>query len=159
MSSNKPIRVLAPSKDSGINVAAIAALTSQQVAEWRRQGIGEYYLDALGEAYHALLMKDLSPGAAARRLLVEVEDARRESHFDAFVPQLMERFRLSKEVARELIDDAKRRCHKNRKPTFEVAIAPIYAKVKNAGREAAMLRRGSLPSPLAHALLKSGIVA
>lgn len=158
MSTNKPIRVLVPSKDSGINVAAVAALTSQQVSEWREQGIGEAYLDSLGDAYQKLLMADVSPKMAVRRLLVEIEDARRESHFDAFVPQLMKRFHLPEEVSRELIAQAKRLCHRNRKPTFEVAIAPVYAQIKTASRDAYLRRRGT-HSQLANALMKSGYVS
>jgi hypothetical protein len=158
MSTKTNVLVLVPaSANAGVNPAYAASTAAEQGKAWAREGIAVEYVEHLVEHFHDKLMAGVDPARARRLMLVEVEDAKRETLYDGHAARLMEKFKLDAETAHGLVAAASRHFHPNSRPTFEQVIAPVFARVQSEAR-IAFIRRAHKRSPMAQALVKSGHV-
>lgn len=153
---NKNILVVTNVNASNTDDVYYQSLVAKQVQDWKAEGIGDLYLEEIGKAYYLELKKGHLPRIALRRIFVEIEEARSETLFDSYISKLSAKFHLPKTTAMALITQARQHHHKNRRPTFEQAISPIFTQVKHASLLAYQARRAQ-QSKLAEQLVQVGV--
>lgn len=122
-----------------------------------QEGVTPDRAERIIEKYKDKVVSGVPPRYAEAHLKPEVLRAKRESEIDGLVKSLAERFHLPVETVESVVSKAIVRLHANPRLLVQVVVREHEPKLRKLSDEAYIERR-TTKSPMAAALVKSGVV-